>query len=431
MSELKYYKLSELYEMSSGISTKPEQAGHGAPFLSFSSVFAGHFLPKKLPDQMDTSEEEQKTYSVKEGDVFLTRTSETLDELGMSSVAYKDYPRATYSGFLKRLRPTQSDKTYHKFMAFYLRSKLFRKTMDNNAVMTLRCSLNGQIFSYLDVLLPGFEEQIKIGDLLFLIHKKIELDNRINVELEAMAKLLYDYWFVQFDFPISKELAAAMGKPQLEGKPYKSSGGKMVYNEVLKYEIPEVWEAGTAACLFEFNPKVKLLVKNAKHFEMARLRTSGFMTDAPLTKKVSGGPKFRKGDVVVARITPCLENGKTGLITWLDDDEIGFGSTEFIVMRGRKQPLSGFGICMARSKYFRKYAILNMTGTSGRKRIEAEILQTVSLPIPNEELLKNFESIISPMLNQMTNNEVQNKELTSLRDWLLPMLMNGQVTVNE
>jgi type I restriction enzyme S subunit len=215
--------------MSSGISSKPEQAGHGNPFLSFSTVFNNYFLPDSLNDLMDTSEIEQETYSILKGDIFLTRTSEVIDELGMSSVALKDYPKATYSGFLKRLRPTQTDVSHHKYMAFYLRSKLFRKTMTNNAVLTLRASLNENIFSYLDLILPEYKQQVKIGDLLYLINSKIELNHRINAELESLAKTIYDYWFVQFDFP------------NADGKPYKSSGGEMVYVEELKREIPAGW----------------------------------------------------------------------------------------------------------------------------------------------------------------------------------------------
>ncbi|MDQ7002563.1 MAG: restriction endonuclease subunit S, partial [Ghiorsea sp.] len=245
MNKLTTYKFHRLYEMSSGISSKPEQAGHGYPFLSFSAVFNNYFVPETLADLMDTSKEEQIKYSILEGDIFLTRTSEVVDELAMSSVALKDYTGAAYSGFLKRLRPTQTDITYHKFMAFYLRSKLFRKTMTNNAVLTLRASLNENIFSYLDLILPEYNEQVKIGDFLFLIHEKIELNNRINAELEAMAKTLYDYWFVQFDFPDEN------------GKPYKSSGGKMVYNETLKREIPDGWGAGYIGNILEKVPATK------------------------------------------------------------------------------------------------------------------------------------------------------------------------------
>nr|MCU0239489.1 restriction endonuclease subunit S [Pyrinomonadaceae bacterium] len=201
MSKLKKYKFSELYSMSSGISSKPEQAGHGSPFLTFSDVFNNYFVPDSLTNLMDTSEKERETYSVKKGDIFLTRTSETIDELGMSCVALKDYPNATYSGFVKRLRPLQDDITHENYMGFYLRSRFFRKTMTNNAVLTLRASLNEEIYSYLNLYLPDYKTQKSVGDFLLLLNAKIALNNRINAELKAMAKTLYDYWFVQFDFP--------------------------------------------------------------------------------------------------------------------------------------------------------------------------------------------------------------------------------------
>ena len=136
MNEIKKYKFCDLYDMASGISSTKGQAGHGAPFLSFGTVFNNYFLPENLTDKMDTTIEEQNTFSIKKGDVFVTRTSETIDELAMSSVALKDYPNATYSGFVKRLRPKTTGIVYDKFLAFYLRSKLFRKTMTNNATMT-------------------------------------------------------------------------------------------------------------------------------------------------------------------------------------------------------------------------------------------------------------------------------------------------------
>lgn len=233
MSDLTKHRFCKLYEMSSGISSSPAQAGHGAPFLSFSTVFNNYFLPDELCDLMKTSAYEHEKYSIKEGDIFLTRTSETIDELGMSSVALKNYSEATYSGFLKRLRPIQKDITYHKFMAFYLRSKFFRKVMTNNAVLTLRASFNEDIFSYINLLLPDYDEQVKIGDFLYLLNQKIDINNRINAELEAVAETLYDYWFVQFDFPDEN------------GKPYKAFNGEMAYNARLKRLIPAEWGDGT------------------------------------------------------------------------------------------------------------------------------------------------------------------------------------------
>lgn len=179
------YKLDELYDLSSGLSTTKDQAGHGASFLSFSTVFNNYFLPDELTEKMDSSKSEQEKFSIKKGDVFLTRTSETINELAMSSVALKDYPIATYSGFLKRLRPKYTNVVYDKYLGFYLRSKLFRKTMTNNASMTTRASFNEDIFSFLKIYLPEYKEQIKIGDFLYNLEKKIQLNKKINDNLVA------------------------------------------------------------------------------------------------------------------------------------------------------------------------------------------------------------------------------------------------------
>lgn len=183
MSKIEKYKFCDLYDMSSGISSTKAQAGHGAPFLSFGTVFNNYFLPETLTDKMDTTTEEQTTFSIKKGDIFVTRTSETMDELAMSSVALKDYPNATYSGFVKRLRPKTTGIVYDKFIAFYLRSKLFRKTMTNNATMTLRASFNEDIFSFLYLYLPQYKEQKRIGDLLYNIEKKMNTNKKINDNL--------------------------------------------------------------------------------------------------------------------------------------------------------------------------------------------------------------------------------------------------------
>lgn len=183
MSKLTRYKLSDLYEMSSGISSTKEQAGHGYPFVSFSTVFNNFFLPEELPDLMDTSSEEQETFSVKKDDVFITRTSETVDAFAMSCVAVKDYPKATFSGFVKRLRPKKKGIVYSRYIAFFLRSKYFRKVLDCNTIMTLRASFNEDIFSFLYLYLPNYEEQVRIGDFLYKIEMKIRKNNKINDNL--------------------------------------------------------------------------------------------------------------------------------------------------------------------------------------------------------------------------------------------------------
>ncbi|TSJ44883.1 restriction endonuclease subunit S [Fluviicola chungangensis] len=415
MNKTKTYKFNQLYEMNSGISSKPEQAGHGTPFLSFSTVFKNHFLPEELPDLMDISENEKIIYSIKEGDIFLTRTSETLDELGMSSVAVKDYSEASYSGFLKRLRPLQNDVTYHKFMAFYLRSKLFRKTMNNNAIMTLRASLNEQIFSYLDLVLPSFNEQKKIGDFLFLLNQKIELNNKINTELEAMAKLIYDYWFVQFDFPISKEQALAMGKPELEGKPYKTSGGKMVWNEVLKREIPEGWQVKSLGN-YAFIKKGTLITEKTSN-------TNGNI------KVVSAGLDFSyyhdTSNYPENTITISASGASAGFINFWREPIFACDCT---TVRGRTDAdtihILGF------LKLHQEFIFKQARG-SAQPHVYPKDIEELCFPVPPETLIEKFGHFVIPGNSKISNNLKQNQELAALRDWLLPMLMNGQVTIAD
>ncbi len=189
-SYLEKLRFNELYTMSSGISSTKEQAGHGYPFVSFSTIFNNFFLPEQLPDLMDTSDKDRENCSVLEGDVFLTRTSETPDELAMSCVSLKNYTNATFSGFAKRLRPINKGLTYPKYMAFYLRSPYFRKVINNNTIMTLRASFNEDMFSFLNLYLPKYEEQVKIGDLLYLIEKKIQLNEQINNNLPNYSSMV-------------------------------------------------------------------------------------------------------------------------------------------------------------------------------------------------------------------------------------------------
>lgn len=402
MNNLKTYKFSDLYDMSSGISSKPEQAGHGYPFVSFSTVFNNQFLPDNLPDLMDTSEKERDIYSVKKGDIFLTRTSETLDELGMSSVAIKDIPNATYSGFSKRLRPNQTEISYHKFMAFYLRSNLFRKTMSNNAIMTLRASLNEQIFSYLDLLLPEYDEQKKIGDYLHLINQKIELNNKINAELEAMAKLIYDYWFVQFDFPDANE------------EPYKSSGGKMVYNEDLKREIPDGWCTDYVGNLLAKESRTKKLPKTA-YLTEGKIPVVDQSTDyiCGYTNDLETVIEAQKPRVVFGDHTRILK-----LINF--DFARGADGTQVLLSNNSNVP-----------QHFFYHSLLKIDLSSYGYARHFKFLKETKTIVPSFEVATKFEGLAKGFYDQIKHNIFESKELENLRDWLLPMLMNGQVTIND
>jgi type I restriction enzyme S subunit len=447
VNKLTKYKFSDLYEMNSGISSTPEQAGHGAPFCSFTTVFNNYFLPTHLPDLMDTSIDEQRIYSLKEGDILLTRTSETIDALGMSSVAISDYPHATFSGFLKRLRPLQNDITYHKYMAFYLRSPLFRKAMDNNAVMTLRCSLNEQIFSYLELLLPEYSQQKKIGDLLFAIYEKIELNNRINDELEGFAKLLYSYWFLQFDFPISSAQASAMGDNRLKGKPYRASGGPMAYNAALKLHIPIGWADQKIADMIESDKSGDWGQDKATgnyQTEVYCIRgtdlksLNGIDSSSPPRRFIlaKNSEKLLKPGEVVIEISgggPDQSTGRASALTTpvfarFDKPLVCSNFCKAVTL---KEDESVFYFYRLWSFLYECRFFFNWEGkTSGIKNLLFDSLaNSKSVVKPDKVTLLAFDEVLNPLEEIKQKNLVQNGMLIELRDWLLPMLMSGQVTM--
>ena len=420
MSEWKRYKLSELYEMSSGISSTKEQAGHGSPFLSFSVVFNNYFLPDSLIDLMDTTDGEKQKYSINEGDIFLTRTSETVDELAMSSVALKDYPEASFSGFLKRLRPVDKTIVYPKFMAFYLRSPLFRRTIINNTVMTLRASFNEAMFSYLEIMLPDFDTQKKIGDFLYSLEKKKQINNQINQELEAMAKTLYDYWFVQFDFP------------DQNGKPYKSSGGKMVYHPELKREIPEGWGVEKLGELAQFKNGINYEKTSSGSEKVKIINVRNISSSTIFINQTDLDEIFLEND----KSTNFIVNEGMILIT-----RSGIpGATRLVSELEAKTVYSGFIIASEVNDliyknlifYYLKHVeevLKNQSAGTIMKNISQSVLTDMAVSLPPQNVLLKFNSIIDNLLEQMKNVQRQNQELTQLRDWLLPMLMNGQVKV--
>ena len=176
-------KLGELYEVHNGLSKGRQFFGSGYPFLTFSNVFNNWFLPKELDSLVQSSDKERAACSIKKGDVFITRTSETMDELGMSSVALRDYPNATYNGFTKRLRPT-TDRVVPEYIGYYLRSKKFRSKFMAFSTMTTRASLtNGDLLS-MEVELPEKAEQISIVTILSRYDSLIE-NYQISIFAEA------------------------------------------------------------------------------------------------------------------------------------------------------------------------------------------------------------------------------------------------------
>lgn len=180
------------------------------------------------------------------------------------------------------------------------------------------------------------------------------------------------------------------------------------------------------------NPK-RILAKNtsARYIDMSQLSTSGCFPNSWEIRPYNGGMRFSNGDTLLARITPCLENGKAAFINFLDKEEIAFGSTEYIVMCSKGKYPPEFFYCLARYPSFVNYAIKNMNGSSGRQRVSAETIGKFKLPAISESDINFFKSIASLLFTIIKLKSLENIFLGQLRDTILPKLMSGMLDVSE
>ena len=307
-------------------------------------------------------------------------------------------------------------KVTNQFLYYFLQTNPFITTNGS----TIKRLYNDNLRDTTIPNVPSIQQQNKITDILGTLDKKIQINNQINQELETMAKTLYDYWFVQFDFP------------DQNGKPYKSSGGKMVYNPELKREIPEGWRVEKLGDVAKF--------KNGINYE----------------KTSSGSEKIKI--INVRNIS-----SSTIFVNQTDLDEISLEndkSTNFIVNEGMilitrsgipgatrlvseleaKTVYSGFIIASEVNDLIFKNLIFyylknveevlkNQSAGTIMKNISQSVLTDMVISLPPQNVLLKFNSIIDNLLEQMKNVQRQNQELTQLRDWLLPMLMNGQLII--
>lgn len=249
-------------------------------------------------------------------------------------------------------------------------------------------------------------EQASIASILSAYDDLIENNRRRIQLLEQAARLLYKEWFVHLRFPGHEHT------PIIDG-------------------VPEGWEDTFLPDVIDVNPKTPVEKgKEILYVPMSALSEAGMTANtADFERRTTHtAVKFNKNDVLLARITPCLENGKTGYAYFLGDDEVACGSTEFIVLRGKLVNPS-FVYCLARSYPFRGNAIKSMIGSSGRQRVQVSCFDEYKVPLPPKHLLEMFDDIASTAFDQIRVLVAQNDKLTKARELLLPKLMNGEVAV--
>ena len=287
-----------------------------------------------------------------------------------------------------------------------------------------RPACSGRILlKHLTIPLPPPPEQRAIAHILGTLDDKIELNRRMNETLEAMARALFKSWFVDFDPVRAKMAGRDTGLPKRLADLFPD---RMVDSELGK--IPEGWEVVPLPELIEVNPK-RPLQKGARapYLDMANMPTMGHVPDTIIDRPFGSGMRFANGDTLIARITPCLENGKTAYVDFLSDGKIGWGSTEYIVMRPKSPLPSGFAYCLARSPGFREFAIQNMTGTSGRQRVPAKALSQFMLSSPSERVAASFGRVVQPLLARASKAVCESRYFATMRDALLPKLMSGEI----
>jgi type I restriction enzyme S subunit len=194
--------------------------------------------------------------------------------------------------------------------------------------------------------------------------------------------------------------------------------------------IPKGWRVGKLEDICELNPRSTLRKGSlAKYVEMKNLSQSSSSIEEPREREFTSGSKFQNGDTLLARITPCLENGKTGFVDFLNEKEMAWGSTEFIVLRGRNYINPYYVYCLSRLPGFREFAIQSMVGSSGRQRVVESILSDYPIVIPDKEITDLYHQVVEKLFFQVKNNSDQSATLDRIRDTLLPKLMNGEISV--
>lgn len=287
-----------------------------------------------------------------------------------------------------------------RFAAYFLRNALKDYQSDKAAVP----GVDRNVLHEIKVRVPDVPIQRAIVELLSNYDDLIENNRRRMVLLEESARLLYQEWFVYLRFPGHQCIHFVDG-------------------------VPVGWEHLPAPEAIEINPRVRLSDDSEHWFVgMSDLATDSMAIQGAIMREGRSGSKFQNGDTLFARITPCLENGKTGFVNFLAPDDAGFGSTEFIVLRS-KLVTPEFVYCLARTYSFRENAIKSMIGSSGRQRVQESCFAKFNVWVPPQAILSEFSAMAVPIFEQVKTLHTQNQRLRAARDLLLPRLMSGEIEV--
>lgn len=396
-----------------------DYVSEGTPIVTVEHLGDINFTHQNLPFVSEADTKRLSKYILIEGDIVFSR----VGSIDRNVYVDKNHEGWMFSGRCIRVR-ADKNKVNTRYLSYYFKQNSFKKMMMNLAVGATMPSLNTKIMNSIELDLLPRENQDKIANILSAIDDKIQINNQINQELETMAKTLYDYWFVQFDFP------------DQNGKPYKSSGGKMVYHPELKREIPEGWGVEKLGELIEIERGVTYsksdIVEKTTKDAIGVLRATNITGNVMdlndlvyLTKdKINNKQIIKQNEILIVMSSGSKEHLGKNAINYYEE-VIGFGAFCSKIV---PQKYSAFINIFLQSSEFKGYLLKQSMGTNINNLTNSDMLDC-RIILPNEEILDKFENIVEKNIRLISNNYIQNQELTQLRDWLLPMLMNGQVKV--
>jgi type I restriction enzyme S subunit len=307
----------------------------------------------------------------------------------------------------------------------------------------------------IEVGVPPEEVQSGIVKLLKPIDDKIRLNAQINRTLEQLTQTVFRHWFVDFLPVRAKAAARAEGRDPLRATMCALSGkdeasldampleqyeqlaaiATLFPDELVDSELgeaPRGWQVRPLPEMLEINPPRPLRKGSAApYLDMASVPTNSARVAHVGVRAFGSGSKFRNGDTLLARITPCLENGKTAFVDFLEPGEVGWGSTEFIVLRPKPPLPEAFAYFLCRDPGFRSFAIANMAGTTGRQRVPNDCFANYHIAVPDGDTAQAFGRFATGCLDLMRARDAESRTLAELRDTLLPKLLSGEIRVGE
>lgn len=413
-NSISFLKYGDIAEFRNGLNFSKDSRGKGCKFIGVAD-FKGNFTPQwEGLGEINPLGVARKEDYLESGDIIFVRSNGNKALVGRSLYIDRS-EKSLYSGFCIRARLKAGD-VLPLFLAYYTRTDSFKSAIMSVAGTNIN-NLNQDILG--NVMIPHYsiEVQNSIVDVLSSLDKKIALNNRINAELEAMAKTLYDYWFVQFDFPDSN------------GKPYKTSGGKMVYNATLKREIPVGWVVTSVGSIAKTElggtPSTAIddYWNNANIPWLSSAETASFPVVSSEQMITSSGIEnsaatlLPKGTVVIS-IVRYIRPSILGIDAATNQSVVGIRESDIYK--------SSFVYPYFCSEVPR---LMGLRTGAQQPHINKGVIDESPIAVPPSSTLAAYYKLANPVFDKIMAVAFQNHELVKLRDWLLPLLMNGQVTI--